>query len=136
MQHGEPKALLPCFLLWLTVLTIDRIAGLSHSGVIDRIAGGGGAITVVLDRISGPSQCCCCLEGGGLSQWCCCLELISVLDVDDCGLRYVLAVGHDTYLMKTLSPSHRLQFQKSGFSFSDVIWGFHSESEEVSPISI
>ena len=51
--------------------------------------------------------------------------------MDDCGLRYVLAVGHDTYLMKTLSPAQRLQFQTSGFSFSDIIWGFHSESEEV-----
>lgn len=51
--------------------------------------------------------------------------------MDDCGLRYVLAVGHDTYLMKTVSPAQRVQFQKAGFSFSDVIWGFHSESEEV-----
>lgn len=52
-------------------------------------------------------------------------------DIDDCGLRYVLAVGHDTYLMKTLSPAQRLHFQKTGFSFSNIIWGFHSESEEV-----
>ncbi|KAF6020291.1 Rbcn-3A [Bugula neritina] len=54
----------------------------------------------------------------------------SAAAVDDCGLRYVLAVGHDTYLLKTLSPTQRLQFQRSGFSASDIIWGFHSESEE------
>ena len=50
------------------------------------------------------------------------MSKLSFVAMDDCGLRYVLAVGHDTYLMKTLSPAQRLQYQTSGFSFSDIIY--------------
>lgn len=51
-------------------------------------------------------------------------------DVDDCGLRYIVSVGHHSYLLKTLSPAAQQQVRRVGIPYSDVIWAFHSESKQ------
>ena len=50
--------------------------------------------------------------------------------LDDCGLRFLLAMKHFTYLQRCLPMSQRKQLQKQGMSSSNIIWAFHSESEE------
>ena len=50
--------------------------------------------------------------------------------LDDCGLRFLLAMKHYTYLNRCLPMAQRKLLQKQGLSTSYLIWGFHSESEE------
>ena len=55
---------------------------------------------------------------------------ISLDSLDDCGLRFLLAMKHYCYLQRCLPLSQRLNVTKNGLNTSNVIWGFHSESEE------
>jgi hypothetical protein len=50
--------------------------------------------------------------------------------LDDCGLRFLLAMKHHCYLQKCLPLSQRAVIAKQGLATSNIIWGFHSESEE------
>ncbi|XP_036319807.1 dmX-like protein 2 [Rhagoletis pomonella] len=50
--------------------------------------------------------------------------------LDDCGLRFLLAMKHFTYLLRCLPLNQRAQFQKQGIGTSNIVWAFHSESEE------
>lgn len=50
--------------------------------------------------------------------------------LDDCGLRFLLAMKHFSYLQRCLPLAQRVQLQKQGLATSYLIWGFHSESEE------
>ena len=50
--------------------------------------------------------------------------------LDDCGLRFLLAMKHFTYLQRCLPLAQRKQLQKQGLASSYLVWGFHSESEE------
>ncbi|XP_061395403.1 dmX-like protein 2 [Musca vetustissima] len=50
--------------------------------------------------------------------------------LDDCGLRFLLAMKHYTYLLRCLPLNQRTQFQKHGVGTSNIVWAFHSESEE------
>lgn len=50
--------------------------------------------------------------------------------LDDCGLRFLLAMKHYTYLLRCLPLNQRSQFQKHGIGTSNIVWAFHSESEE------
>lgn len=57
-------------------------------------------------------------------------ENVSTDSLDDCGLRFLLAMKHYTYLLRCLPIAQRTQFQKQGVVSSNVVWAFHSESEE------
>ncbi|XP_058802358.1 dmX-like protein 2 isoform X2 [Phymastichus coffea] len=57
-------------------------------------------------------------------------EAVSMDSLDDCGLRFLLAMKHYNYLIKCLPLAQRAQFQKQGVSTNNVVWAFHSESEE------
>ncbi|XP_074651608.1 dmX-like protein 2 [Tubulanus polymorphus] len=50
--------------------------------------------------------------------------------MDDCGLRYMLAMHHYIYLMSTLPHSQRIQLQRYGMSSANIVWAFHSEAQE------
>lgn len=57
-------------------------------------------------------------------------EKVSTDSLDDCGLRFLLAMKHYTYLLRVLPFAQRNQFQKQGIVSSNIVWAFHSESEE------
>lgn len=57
-------------------------------------------------------------------------EAVSTDSLDDCGLRFLLAMKHYNYLIRCLPLSQRAQFQKQGVSSNNLVWAFHSESEE------
>lgn len=57
-------------------------------------------------------------------------ENVSTDSLDDCGLRFLLAMKHYTYLLRCLPIVQRTQFQKQGVVSSNLVWAFHSESEE------
>ncbi|XP_023230378.1 dmX-like protein 2 [Centruroides sculpturatus] len=50
--------------------------------------------------------------------------------LDDCGLRYLLAVRHHTYLMRCLPLVQRAQLQKKGLGTHSIVCAFHSETQE------
>uniref|UniRef100_A0A1B0A9X2 RAVE complex protein Rav1 C-terminal domain-containing protein n=1 Tax=Glossina pallidipes TaxID=7398 RepID=A0A1B0A9X2_GLOPL len=50
--------------------------------------------------------------------------------LDYCGLRFLLAMKHYTYLLRCLPLNQRSMFQKHGIGTANVVWAFHSESEE------
>ncbi|OXA37046.1 DmX-like protein 2 [Folsomia candida] len=50
--------------------------------------------------------------------------------LDECGLRFLIVVRHYSYLIKCLPPAQRVPIQKLGISTSDIVWAFHSESQE------
>ena len=51
--------------------------------------------------------------------------------LDDCGLRFLLAVRHHMYLMGSLPPKQRVALQKQGLKTFNLVWAFHSEATEV-----
>lgn len=55
---------------------------------------------------------------------------ISIDSLDDCGLRYLLAMKQYSYLLRCLPINQRTMFQKQGVGSSNICWGFHSESED------
>lgn len=57
-------------------------------------------------------------------------ENVSTDSLDDCGLRFLLAMKHYSYLLRCLPLAQRTQFQKQGVGTSNIVWAFHSESEE------
>lgn len=57
-------------------------------------------------------------------------EMMSTDSLDDCGLRFLLAMKHYNYLIRCLPLAQRAQFQKQGVSTNNLVWAFHSESEE------
>jgi hypothetical protein len=57
-------------------------------------------------------------------------EAASTDSLDDCGLRFLLAMKHYNYLIRCLPLAQRAQFQKQGVSTNNLVWAFHSESEE------
>ncbi|CAG9822471.1 unnamed protein product [Phaedon cochleariae] len=50
--------------------------------------------------------------------------------LDDCGLRFLLAMKHYGYLLRCLPLAQRTQFQKQGVGNNNLAWAFHSESQE------
>lgn len=50
--------------------------------------------------------------------------------LDDCGLRYFLAVRHHTYLLRCLPLAQRAQLQRHGLGPHNLVWAFHSETQE------
>lgn len=59
------------------------------------------------------------------------LTVILFIDtLDDCGLRFLLAMKHYNYLLRCLPLVQRGQFQRQGVSSNNLVWAFHSENEE------
>lgn len=50
--------------------------------------------------------------------------------LDECGLKFLLAVRLHTFLLTSLPPVHRAQLLCQGLSTCHYIWAFHSEAEE------
>ncbi|KAJ8380975.1 hypothetical protein SKAU_G00017530 [Synaphobranchus kaupii] len=50
--------------------------------------------------------------------------------LDECGLKFLLAVRLHTFLSTSLPPAHRAQLLRQGLSTCHFAWGFHSEAEE------
>ena len=50
--------------------------------------------------------------------------------LDDCGLRFLLAIRHHTYLLRCLPLAQRAAIQKGGVGSPNICWAFHSESQE------
>ncbi|XP_041373660.1 dmX-like protein 2 isoform X2 [Gigantopelta aegis] len=50
--------------------------------------------------------------------------------MDDCGVRFLLAMRHHIYLLGTLQPAQRFVLHKQGLKSFNLIWAFHSESTE------
>jgi DmX-like protein len=57
-------------------------------------------------------------------------DTVSTDSLDDCGLRFLLAMKHFNYLIRCLPLVQRTHFQKQGVLTSNIVWAFHSESEE------
>ncbi|XP_018562526.1 dmX-like protein 2 isoform X2 [Anoplophora glabripennis] len=51
-------------------------------------------------------------------------------NLDDCGLRFLLAMKHFGYLLRCLPLAQRSQFQKQGVGNNNLAWAFHSETQE------
>ncbi|CAG9833364.1 unnamed protein product [Diabrotica balteata] len=51
-------------------------------------------------------------------------------NLDDCGLRFLLAMKHYGYLLRCLPLAQRTQFQKQGVGNNNLAWAYHSESQE------
>lgn len=54
----------------------------------------------------------------------------SLESLDDCGLRFLLAMKHYCFLQRCLPISQRASIAKMGLNTSNIIWGFHSESDD------
>ncbi|KAL0979806.1 hypothetical protein UPYG_G00189980 [Umbra pygmaea] len=50
--------------------------------------------------------------------------------LDECGLKFLLAVRLHTFLLTTLPLAHRAQLLCQGLSTGHYVWAFHSEAEE------
>ncbi|XP_061116820.1 dmX-like protein 1 isoform X2 [Conger conger] len=50
--------------------------------------------------------------------------------LDECGLKFLLAVRLHTFLSTSLPPAHRAQLLRQGLSTCHFAWAFHSEAEE------
>ncbi|XP_066499855.1 dmX-like protein 1 isoform X2 [Hoplias malabaricus] len=50
--------------------------------------------------------------------------------LDECGLKFLLAVRLHTFLLTSLPPAHRSQLLCQGLSTCHYAWAFHSEAEE------
>ncbi|CAH0724979.1 unnamed protein product, partial [Brenthis ino] len=50
--------------------------------------------------------------------------------LDDCGLRFLLAMKHYGYLLRCLPLAQRATLQRIGVGTCNLVWAFHSESHE------
>ncbi|XP_045511959.1 dmX-like protein 2 isoform X5 [Pieris brassicae] len=50
--------------------------------------------------------------------------------LDDCGLRFLLAMKHYGYLLRCLPLAQRASLQRTGVGTCNLVWAFHSESHE------
>nr|XP_042903510.1 dmX-like protein 2 [Parasteatoda tepidariorum] len=50
--------------------------------------------------------------------------------LDDCGLRFLLAMRHFIYLLRCLPLGQRAQLQNQGLGSHSLVWAFHSETQE------
>ncbi|XP_066150653.1 dmX-like protein 2 isoform X3 [Euwallacea fornicatus] len=57
-------------------------------------------------------------------------EEVMTDSLDDCGLRFLLAMKHYSYLLRCLPLAQRSLLQKNGVGSNNLAWAFHSESQE------
>ncbi|CAH2049435.1 unnamed protein product, partial [Iphiclides podalirius] len=50
--------------------------------------------------------------------------------LDDCGLRFLLAMKHYGYLLRCLPLAQRAALQRSGVGTCNLVWAYHSETHE------
>lgn len=50
--------------------------------------------------------------------------------MDECGIKFLLAMRFHSYLARTLPPHQRRQLQKEGLRSHYIVWAFHSEATE------
>ncbi|XP_037874527.1 dmX-like protein 2 isoform X1 [Bombyx mori] len=50
--------------------------------------------------------------------------------LDDCGLRFLLAMKHYGYLLRCLPLAQRAALQRTGVGTCNLVWAFHSETHE------
>ncbi|XP_008287374.1 dmX-like protein 1 isoform X2 [Stegastes partitus] len=50
--------------------------------------------------------------------------------LDECGLKFLLAVRLHTFLSTSVPPAHRVQLLQQGLSTCHYAWAFHSDAEE------
>ncbi|XP_026493459.2 dmX-like protein 2 isoform X2 [Vanessa tameamea] len=50
--------------------------------------------------------------------------------LDDCGLRFLLAMKHYGYLLRCLPLAQRATLQRTGVGTCNLVWAFHSETHE------
>ncbi|XP_052752135.1 dmX-like protein 1 isoform X3 [Galleria mellonella] len=50
--------------------------------------------------------------------------------LDDCGLRFLLAMKHYGYLLRCLPIAQRAALQRTGVGTCNLVWAFHSETHE------
>ncbi|CAB3244524.1 unnamed protein product [Arctia plantaginis] len=50
--------------------------------------------------------------------------------LDDCGLRFLLAMKHYGYLLRCLPLAQRANLQRTGVGTCNLVWAFHSETHE------
>ncbi|XP_034833507.1 dmX-like protein 2 isoform X4 [Maniola hyperantus] len=50
--------------------------------------------------------------------------------LDDCGLRFLLAMKHYGYLLRCLPIAQRASLQRTGVGTCNLVWAFHSETHE------
>ncbi|GBP07756.1 DmX-like protein 2, partial [Eumeta japonica] len=55
---------------------------------------------------------------------------VSPDSLDDCGLRFLLAMKHYGYLLRCLPLAQRATLQRTGVGTCNLVWAFHSESHE------
>ncbi|RWS14486.1 dmX-like protein 2, partial [Dinothrombium tinctorium] len=55
---------------------------------------------------------------------------VSTDSLDDCGLRFLLAMRQHTYLLRCLPLVQRKHLQKQGLGTCNLVWAFHSETQE------
>lgn len=48
--------------------------------------------------------------------------------LDDCGLRFLLAMKHYGYLLRCLPLAARAALQRAGVGTCNLVWAFHSET--------
>ncbi|XP_049871334.1 dmX-like protein 2 isoform X2 [Pectinophora gossypiella] len=50
--------------------------------------------------------------------------------LDDCGLRFLLAMKHYGYLLRCLPLAQRANLQRTGVGTCNLVWAYHSETHE------
>ncbi|CAI5454853.1 unnamed protein product [Caenorhabditis angaria] len=93
---------------------------LSHftSDVIDKLTQANAAMQPVVQSVLGDAT------AGGYAT-----AAAGVETVDECGLRYLMAMKQHEYLLVCLPFKQRMELKKLGLSFSHIIWAQHSETE-------
>ncbi|KAK6760766.1 hypothetical protein RB195_022003 [Necator americanus] len=93
---------------------------LSHfsTDVMDKLAQANAALQPVVPSVLGDSS------AGGYATAASGMET-----VDECGLRYLMAMKQHEYLLVCLPIKQRMELKKVGLSSSDIIWAQHSETE-------
>lgn len=56
------------------------------------------------------------------------LILFFIDSLDDCGLRFLLAMKHYAYLLRCLPLAQRATLQRAGVGTCNLVWAFHSET--------
>ena len=76
---------------------------------------------------AGDEIICLCLASGPFVVAMSCLTE----SMDDCGLRFVLAMRQHIHLLSTLPLINRVPLQRQGLKSYSLVWAFHSEANEV-----
>jgi hypothetical protein len=57
-------------------------------------------------------------------------SIVSADSLDDCGLRFLLTMRQHIYLLRCLPLVQRKHLQKEGLGSHNLVWAFHSETQE------